>query len=44
MEGGGVLESGDLMRKMMNLQFPSNIESDRSLGQDMECLVGRIHR
>ena len=28
----------------MNLKLPRKVESDRSLGQVMKCLVGRLQR
>ena len=33
MEGGGVLGSGDLRRKILNLKYPRKIEVYGSLGQ-----------
>ena len=39
-----VLGSGSLRRKMVNLKYPRKVESDVSLGQVMEFLVGTIQR
>ena len=39
-----VLGSGSLRRKMVNLKYPRNVESDVPLGQVMEFLVGTIQR
>ena len=44
MEGGGVIVSGYLIRKMVNIQFTRKVESDRYLGQVMECLFGILQR
>ena len=44
MEGGGVIGSGALIRKMVNLKLLRKVESDRYLGQMMGCLVGRLQK
>ena len=41
---GLILGSGDMWREMVNLKCPSKVESYESLGQVMDCLVGRLHR
>ena len=44
MEGGVVLVSGYMRRQMFNMKCPRKVESDRPLGQVMDCLVGIIQR
>ena len=43
LEGGVVMVSGDLWRKMLNLKFPRKVESGGYLVQVNNCLVGRLH-